>query len=241
MSITNATSNLSTTWAEQTTVAYTAGTLETITDCITEVEGHLQRGTLSGSSTPTINQVQNWLIRGKQKIAQRYGFTWKRRYAYATFTSAGWRFSLPPDYAGGEVRLRDVTNDGWMHYVDPLMFDSKFPAVASEGSSRDPSDAYFTIKNNEIWMSHPVHGDATIEIEYERSGTDNIATDLAWIPEPLRWEVVDYATKRAFMTLQQWTAVQAYGGELESENRWSRKADGRKRWAAGGFRMHNWF
>jgi hypothetical protein len=240
MSITDASTNLSTTWAEQTTVAYTAGTLGTMTDCITEVEGHIQRGTLSATTTPTIAQVQNWLIRGKQQIAKRFGFTWKRRYAYATFTSAGWRFSLPPDYAGGEVRLRDITNEGWMKYIDTLLFDSKFPAPSSE-SSRNPDDAYFTIKGNEIWMSHPVGGDATIEIEYERSGDDNTATDLAWIPEPLRWEVVDYATKRAFMMLQQWTAAQAYGGEFEAENRWSRKADGRKRWAGGGFRIHNWF
>jgi len=41
--------------------------------------------------------------------------------------------------------------------------------------------------------------------------------------------------------LQQFTAAQMYRGEWEAGMVQTKKADGRKRWAAGGFRCHNWF
>jgi hypothetical protein len=53
MSITDDSTGLSTTYTEQTVVAFTAGTLANVAACITEVEAKLKRGTLSASTNPT--------------------------------------------------------------------------------------------------------------------------------------------------------------------------------------------
>ena len=81
MSITDATTSLGTTWTEQSVVAFNAGTLATISSCVTEVESKLRRGTLSSTSSPTLSQVQTWLKRAKQELAETKGYTWRRRYA----------------------------------------------------------------------------------------------------------------------------------------------------------------
>jgi len=240
MAITDAGTNLTQTWTEQPTVTFTAGTLADMTACQTEVQTNIQRGTLSGSTTPTSTQVETWLIRAKQELCERFGFTFKRRYATASISVDAWRIALPPDYDGGEVRMRDTTNDDWMHYIDPLLFDAKYPNPSSE-SKRTPGDAYFTIKNMEVWLSHPCDGTTTLEIEYERSADDNTANDVSYLPQLMRFKIVDYATYRAFLVLQQFTAAQMYRGEWEAGMVHTKKADGRKRWAAGGFRCHNWF
>ena len=84
-------------------------------------------------------------------------------------------------------------------------------------------------------------GTTTLEIEYERSADDNTANDVSYLPQLMRFKIVDYATYRAFLVLQQFTAAQMYRGEWEAGMVHTKKADGRKRWAAGGFRCHNWF
>jgi hypothetical protein len=69
------------------TVTFNAGNLSTISDCVSEVESKLKRGTLSTTTTPTLAQVQGWLSRKKQELAEVKNFQWKRKYAYADTTA----------------------------------------------------------------------------------------------------------------------------------------------------------
>ena len=78
MAITDATTSLSTTWTEYATVDFKAGTLADIDNCVTEVESKLNRGTISATSKPTETEVKRWLIKSKQRLAARKGYTWKR-------------------------------------------------------------------------------------------------------------------------------------------------------------------
>ena len=95
-------------WLEKPTVIFTAGTLSSIDDCVTEVESMIKRGTLSTTTTPSTTQVKRWLIRAKQELAEIKNFTWTRRYSYVTTTVSVWRYGLPSDYHGGDVYLRDL-------------------------------------------------------------------------------------------------------------------------------------
>ena len=63
MSLTVASTALSTTWLEFGVVAYTAGTLADEDACVAEVESKLRRGTISSTSTPTETEVKRWLLR----------------------------------------------------------------------------------------------------------------------------------------------------------------------------------
>ena len=66
---------LTTTWTEQSVVDFTAGTISTITDCVTEVQSKLKRGTLGASTVPSTTDVQRWLIRAKEELAEIKNFT----------------------------------------------------------------------------------------------------------------------------------------------------------------------
>ena len=107
MSLTIASTTLDTAWQEFSTVAFSAGSLADIDSCVTEVESKIRRGTLSPSSAPSTTEVKRWLQRAKQELAELRQFTWRRRYVTGTLTSGTWRYSLPPDFAGGRVNIRD--------------------------------------------------------------------------------------------------------------------------------------
>lgn len=240
MAITDATGSLALTWTEQDPVTFTAGTLASSTEMLAEVQAKVQRGTLSTTTTPSTTQVNQWLIRGKEMLCQRFGFTWARRYASATLTAASYRFALPPDYDGGPLRMRDTTNDEWMSPIDSLVFDSNFPDVSGRDSG-EPGENECTIKDRELWLSRPANASTTLELEYHRSADDNTAADMSFIPEPFRWKIVDYAVGEAFELLHQFEQAGYYRQKWEAEMGVARRADGRKRWAAGGYRAQPWF
>jgi hypothetical protein len=238
MSITDATTSLVTAWTEQSIVPFTAGTLASVTECITEVESKLKRGTLGTSTTPSTTEVTRWLIRAKQELAEIKQFIWKRRYATATGVAGQYRYGLPPDYSGGELSIRDTTNDNPIRLVPNHLFNQYFPDM-SEESNDEPTFA--TIKGNEIWFGPPLAGGEVLELEYQRSGDDNTPSDFSWLPEIERFRCCDFATAEAFRSLHQWEAAGVYDARWNQGLNKAIRADGKKKWLAMGYRCHSIF
>ena len=237
MSITDDSTGLDTAYTEKTVVAFTAGTLSNISDCVTEVESKLKRGTLSASSTPTSTQVQRWLIRAKEELAEVKGFTWKRRYASVSTVANQYRYALPPDFNGGRVVLKDTSNDRIIPIWTEHWFDTKYPDPSAE-TSGEPLVA--GVKNLELWLVPPPDAVYTLEIEYDRSGADNTATDFSWLPEIERFRCCDKAVSESFLSLHMWNEANLY------QNKWAegigraRRADGKRRWKRMKYQAISW-
>lgn len=238
MGITDATTNLDTTYTEQSTVAFTAGTLSTVADLVTEVESKLQRGILSTSSLPKASDVQRWLIRAKQEIAGVKNFTWKRRYASVTTVANQYRYSLPPDYQGGFTKLRDVSNNKAIIIINTHMFDERYPDPSEESQGEVEVAA---VKNMEVWFA-PVPGDAyDIELEYDRSGDDNTPTDFSWLPESERFLCCDFAISEAFEALRNYSAMNSFRNKWKEGMRRAERSDGKKKWKTTDFQARSIF
>lgn len=233
MSITDDSTGLDLTWTEQPVVAFTAGTLSDIDELISELEAKIQRGTLSSTSTPTTTQAQRWLIRAKEEFMETHGYTFARRYAYATATSGSYRFALPPDFGGGAFHLRDTTYNSKYNFTNPATFDALYPDVSEFGSGRT---RYCTIKDRELWVAPPADG-GVFELEYTRTGDDNTATDISYIPEKFRWKLVDMAVVEAFEYLQEFDKAQYFQQKSAGRIALAKKSDGRKRWPSRALSM----
>jgi len=227
MSITEAGSNLATTWQEQTDVAFTAGTLSSITDMVTEVESKLKRGTLTASTSPSTTEVQRWITRAKEELSEIKKFSFKRRYAYASTVASTYRYALPPDYNGGDVTLRDTTGDRKIVFWTNQWFDSKFPDPSAE-TSDEPVVA--CIKGMELWLAPPPGGVYTLELEYGRSGGDNTGTDVSWLPEIERFRCCDFAVSEAFESLHMYDQAAYFRSKWNAGLAKAIKADGKRRW-----------
>lgn len=238
MSITDSASNLATTWTEQDTVAFTSGTLATVTDCVTEVESKIKRGTLSSSTTPTDTQVQRWLIRAKEEISELRSYTWRRRYAYATTVAAQYRYALPPDYDGGRVMLRDTTNNRQIEILDSHFFDTRWPDPSEEDAD-EPEVA--AIKGNELWLLPPPAGAYTLEITYDRSGDDNTPTDISWLPQLERFRICDFAVAESFASLHMWDESKYYYDKWMAGVGKSIKGDARRKWKTMRYQARSMF
>lgn len=238
MSITDDSTGLDTTWTEQTVVAFTAGTLDTVAAMVTEVEGKLKRGTLGSSSSPTSTQVQTWLIRAKEELMQTKSYTFARRYASATISAAAYRAALPPDYNGGQFSLRDQSNDRDIEVWPANRFFLKYPDVDKE-SSNEP--LVCCVRNRELFFAPPTGADITVEINYDRSGDDNTPTDFSFLPEIERFYCCDFALKEACEAIQDWQRMTMYEQKWMKSLLFSRKADSRRRWKDYGYRCISLF
>jgi len=228
---------LSTTWTQRDYTAFTAGTLSTITDCVGQVEANLHRGTLSASSSPTSTQVQNFLIWGKQKLAEKYKFTWRRKFVYASTAAGTWQYALPADFGGGGTTLRDITNDKKLDHYDPATFNASFVDPAGE-SQKTPAE--YTIKDRELQLSAPANGTYTLELEFTRTGDDSTPTDISWLPETARFHICDYATYRSFLMIQNWEAASMFKAEWMEEVIDAKKGNSHQKWSAMGYMAKNW-
>jgi hypothetical protein len=237
MSITDTSTSLTLTWSEQSVVSFNANTLGTIVACRTEVESRLKRGTLSDSTTPTSTEVQRWLIMAKQTLVEKKGYSFKRRYATASTTAGTYRYALPPDYNGGLTTLKDTTNDRRITIWYPDRFDTKYPDPSAE-SRNEPMLA--TIKGRELWLVPPPNGTYTLELEYDRSGDDNTATDFSWLPEIERFRCCDFATYRAFYALHMWEQGMLYKQEWMGDIAAAIRADGKRKFRQMNHQAISW-
>lgn len=238
MSLTVASSALSTSWAEFSITSITAGTLNTLSDCIDEVEVKLQRGSLSATTVPSLGNVADWLIRAKQELAETRQFTWRRRYVTATLTAGTYRYGLPPDYGGGYISIRDMTNDKRIMIVNNHIFDLHYPDMAEVQNGQI---LVATIRNNEIQFAPAPDGSDVIELDYERTGDDITASDFSWLPEIERFRCCDFATGEAFAALHQWEAADRYFARWNYGLGKASRADGKKRWSQSGFKVRSVF
>jgi hypothetical protein len=232
MSLTVAATTLDTAWTELSTIEFTASTLGTMSDMIEEVEDKLKRGTLGASTTPSDADVNKWLIRAKEELAEVKNFTWRRRYVTAPTVADQYRYSLPPDYGGGRLRIRDVTNDRAIQVWNAAIFDTKYPDPSEESSSEPRIGC---VKGRELWLVPPPGGVYTLELAYDRTGDDITAADISWLPEIERFRCCDFATAEAFYSLHDYDKGDRY------YNRWREglgkaiRADGKRKWARMGF------
>jgi len=228
---------LETTWTEQSAVGFNQTTISSTANMTTQVQTNVNRGTLSTTTTPSTTQVTSWLIRAKEKLMELYGFTWKRKFAYADTVASTYRYALPKDFAGGGAILRDLTQNTRLSPMNPIAFDTTYPDVA--GSSNGTPD-YYCIKDRELWLSAPADGVYRLELEYTRSGEDSTAETWDYLPEAMLFKLSDYATYRAFMMLQDWNAAQAYKSEWIQDTQASKTDDAKKKWAQLNYMIPNW-
>lgn len=236
MSITDSTTALDTVATEQSVVAFTAGNLSTVAECVTEVQSKLKRGTLGTTSTPTLVEVQRWLSRAKQELAEVKGFTWKRRYATMSTVANQSRYALPPDFNGGIVRLRDTTNDRFIEFYSLDQFDTTYPDLSAE-TSGEP--LYAAVKGMELWLAPPPSSVFTFEIEYQRSGDDNTTTDFSWLPEIERFRCCDFAIAESFASLHMWTESDRYMQKWMMGIGKAIKADARRKWQSMSYQCQS--
>lgn len=232
MTITDSTTTLDTAWTEQSIVPFTAGVLSTLANCVSEVEAKLKRGTLTTATAPTLAQVENWLRRAKLELVEIFDFSYARKYAVATSVAGTYRYALPPDYNGGELSLRDVTNNSPITIWPKHQFDMKFPDPSEE--SAGPA-GLATIKNMELWVVPPSEGGAQLELEYSRSGAETTADDFSWLPEIDRFRCCDFAVSHAFYSLHMWNEGRMYKDEWYGSVQKAKVADGRKKWKGRSF------
>ncbi|MHC4748394.1 MAG: phage adaptor protein [Planctomycetota bacterium] len=235
------------TWTARDALAFTAGTLSDFSDCVSQVQQVLHRGTLSATTTPTLIQVRSFLTFAKQELCEEFGFTWKRKFSYANPAAGHWQLGAPADFGGGAYILRDITSNKRLSFVDPTTFDTLYPDPA--GSSQ-AVPSYYTVKDREFWMHAPLNGTYTLELEYQRTGDDALGlqssddtgeSDISYLPEIFRYKICNYAIYKSFLMLQNWTAAQAYKSEWEQGLIKSRRNDGKKKWMDTGYMAKAWY
>lgn len=228
---------LSTTWTQRDANTFSQSSLSTTANLTTQVQTNINRGTLSTTTTPSTTQVTLWLIRAKEKLMETYGFTWARKFVYASTAAGSYQYALPADFSGGGTILRDLTQNIRLDFTPPVSFDTMFPDVAGDSNA---VPATYTIKDRELWLSAPADGTYTLELEYPRSGEDSTAETWDYLPESMLFKLTDYATYRAFLMLQMFDAANMYKSEWEMDKKDNRKSDGKKKWAQMNYQCLNW-
>ena len=241
MAITVASASLDTTWVEFGAVDLTAEIANTLSALIDEVGVKLNRGAITSTSTPKDSEVATWLNRAKLELAETKQYTWKRRYVTATLTSNTYRYSMPPDYDGGPISIRDMDNDRLINVISNHVYDTLFPdpSEKSVGNIR-----VATIKNRELWVAPPPDSNCIVEIDYSRSGDDTgPTTDAAfdWLPQVERFRCVDFALAEAFEMLHNFDKSLYYRTKWERGVGKGRVADGKRKWATSGYRARSIF
>ena len=165
-------------------------------------------------------------------------FTWRRRYVTTTLTAGTYRYSLPPDFAGGRINIRDKTNDRKIKTVDEHVYDTLFPDPAEATSG---TILVACIKNLELWFAPAPNGTDVIELEYERSGDDITNTDFSWLPEIERFRCCDFALAESFASLHLWDKANYYYQLWERGVGKAVRSDGKRRWSTSGFRVRSVF
>ena len=239
MTITAASAALDTTWVEFGLISTPASTLVSVSTLIDAVAVKLNRyATLTATTTPTDQNVADWIDRGAEELAQAMQFDFRRRFMTATLTAGTYRYALPNDYSGGKVTLRDLTNDGRrIPLVENDVFDTYFPDLAAATSG---GTLVTTVRGRELWFGPPPGGAYVVELEYQRSGEGSTA-GYAWLPEVELWKVVDFACAEAYEALHEYEQSSYYRTKWEMGVHKARKAEGKRRWSKTNYRARSHF
>jgi hypothetical protein len=224
--ITDSSTTIGTSWTENTLGFFTTGDLSNIAACVTEVESKLKRGTIGTGSTPTTTQIEYWLKRKKMEIAEAFGFSYVRKYAYVTLVAAQYRYSLPPDFDGGKISLVDTTNNRSIRFIDSSLYDQMLPDPSEETSGEVTTAC---IKNMELWLAPPPAGTYTLQLEYQRSGAETTDDDFSWLPALMRYRCCDGAVAEAFESLHMWEEANLFHGKFEMGMKKAKRADSRRK------------
>jgi hypothetical protein len=160
------------------------------------------------------------------EVAEAFGFTYIRKYAYTTLVVGQYRYSLPPDF-GGVISLVDTTNNRDIVVDAESRYDLVLP---------DPSDAtsgrvrFACVKNLELWLGPPPDSTDTFQLEYERSGAETTADDYTWLPELMRYRCCDGAIAEAFEAIHMWQESDRYVAKFEMGLAKARRADSKRKW-----------
>jgi len=229
-------------WTNKDALAFTAGTLGDISACLTEVESKLKRGTLSVTTTPTSAQVQNWLTRAKQELAEAKLFTWRRRFVTLTCTAGTYVYALPADYGGKYGALRDLSNDRRIHITTPHQFDVFYPDLDEADNGQI---LIATVRDRELWVGPAPDGNDVLEFEIYRTGDDDStpdgSLDFSWLPEIERFRCCDFALAESFEALHDFEKSGYYRAKWEYGLGKSKVADGKKKWTTMGYRARSVF
>jgi len=171
--------------------------------------------------------VKNWLKRAKLELMEHKDYSFARKYAYCDLTADSYRYSLPGDFNGGQVSLRDTTNDREVIVWDASQYDRLFPDPSEETSGEV---VVACIKNMELWVAPPPDSSDRLELRYARSGAESTADDFTWLPELERFRCCDFALAHAFEALHQWEIANRFRMVWNEGLAKSRKADGRRKW-----------
>jgi len=225
-------------WTNKDALAFTAGTLTDISACVTEVESKLKRGTLSASTTPTSNQVRNWLVRAKQELAEARNYSWRRQFVTLTCTGGTSVYACPADFGGAAGPLRDLTNDRVVHITSPHQFDLLYPDLAEVSNGQV---ALATVRDRELWLAPAPDGADVFEWEIYRTGDDDTSTDFSWLPQIERFRCCDFALAESFEALHDFEKAAYYRSKWEYGLGKSKVADGKKKWTTMGYRARSVF
>jgi hypothetical protein len=171
-------------------------------------------------------QVQNWIARKKAEVAEYFGFSFARKYAYVTTVVGQYRYSLPPDF-NGAISLVDTTNNRDILIDAESRYDLAYPDPSDLSNGRS---IFAAIKNMELWIAPPPDSTDTLQLEYERSGAETTADDYAWLPELMRYRCCDGAIAEAFESLHMWAEADRYHMKFEVGLAKARRADRRRAW-----------
>ena len=233
MSITDSTTTLDTAWTETYETFFTTGVLSDISACVSEVESKLKRGTLSATSTPTLTQVKNWLKRAKLKLASVRDFSFSKKYASAQTTAGYYIYSLPADYKGGDINLRDLTNNYNIERWTTAWYDKKYP---DPGEEQNGQPLVYCVKNLQVWLAPPPDTTIALGLDYSISGAETTTDDMGWLPEHERFLCCDFAIGMAFESLHMFDVADRYLGRWYDELNFSVKADGQRKWKIGSLK-----
>jgi hypothetical protein len=93
----------------------------------------------------------------------------------------------------------------------------------------------------ELWFSCPLDAAYKYELDYARTGDDQTATDMSYLPEMQRFGCCDWATYRAFTMLKEFDSAQVYKGDWGESIAEAKRSDAKHRWASQRFQCPPWW
>ena len=225
-------------WTDKTISKFSPSQLATCGDLVTEVESKLGRGDITEDSSPSLVSVKRWLTRAKEELASIKGFTFSYKFVSTVIEKGSYRALLPNDYNGGDLTLRNMVTHKLIKIMLMPMFNKRFPDIYKSHGSY-PTHA--CVKNLELWIAPIPRYDTLLELEYDRSGSDEDPEDFSYIPEIERFRCADMAIAEAAESVDDWDKAKWYWAKWQQGLAISKLVDGKRKWKASGYSVNSLF